>query len=265
MRSPIGKIGLSLVFALLFLSAHGAQAQGAIEWDGGREQMTRVELEELLERIQENLDSTAYSQQLRSQLDRNAELIRRRLEAGDFQVGDRIVFQVEREPELSDTLIVRSGQRVSLPMVGDLSLQGVLRSELEEHLAGHVAQYVREPRVRAQSLIRISVLGEVESPGFYVVPAEFLVTDVLMEAGGPTREAKLQDLRVERGEERIWTGELLQEAVIQGRTLDHLNIQAGDRIVVPLEVRRTGWETFQVIAASAGALGSLAVLVTLFF
>jgi len=265
MSNPFAKIILSLLFAILFLSAPGVQAQGAIEWDGGREQMTRVELEELMERIQENLASTAYSQQLRSQLELNAELIRRRLEQGDFQVGDRIVFQVEREPELSDTLVVRSGQRVSLPVVGDLSLQGILRSELEDHLTAHVAQFVREPRVRAQALIRISVLGEVESPGFYVVPAEFLVTDVLMQAGGPTREAKLQDLRVERGDERIWAGELLQQAVIQGRTLDHLSIQAGDRIFVPLEVRRTGWETFQVIAASAGALGSLAVLVSLFF
>ncbi len=265
MRNTFAKIGLTSVLALLFLWAPGVEAQGAIEWDGGREQMTRVELEELMERIQENLASTAYSQQLRGQLERNAQLIQRRLDQGDFQVGDRIVFQVEGEPEMSDTLVVRSGQRVSIPLVGDLSLQGALRSELEEHLAEHVAQYVREPRVRAQSLIRISVLGEVEAPGFYVVPAEFLVTDVLMAAGGPTREAKLQDLRVERGDERIWAGELLQEAVIQGRTLDHLNIQAGDRIFVPLEVRRTGWETFQVIAASAGALGSLAVLVTLFF
>jgi hypothetical protein len=45
----------------------------------------------------------------------------------------------------------------------------------------------------------------------------------------------------------------------------NLSIQAGDRIFVPLEVQRTGWETFQVVAASAGAFGSLAVLVSLFF
>jgi polysaccharide biosynthesis/export protein len=255
------------VTVALFLAGAAAPLAGqqAIEWDAAREQMSRAELEDLLVRLEANLSSTAYSARLRGQVDQAAEMIRRRLAEGDFQIGDRIVLQVEREPDLSDTLTVRSGRIVSVPVVGDVSLQGVLRSELEEHLTTHIARFVREPRVHAQSLIRISVHGEVESPGFYVVPADVLVTDALMMAGGPTREANLTNLRIERGSSAIWEGSLLQDAVIQGRTLDQLNIQAGDRLMVPLEVRRSGWDTFQIIAASAGALGSLALLVTAIF
>jgi protein involved in polysaccharide export with SLBB domain len=253
------------VASLAFLPPNPAFAQVPVEWDAAREQMSRVELENLLEQIRENLASTAYSGRLREQLQQNAEMIQRRLEVGDFQVGDRIVLLVEGEPDLSDTLTVRAGPGLSVPVVGDVTLRGVLRSELEEHLARELGRFYRNPRVRAHALIRISVIGEVESPGFFVVPAEGLVTDALMVAGGPTREARLGELRVERGSVRIWDGELLQEAVIQGRTLDQMNIQAGDRIVVPRGVTRTGWERFQIIAASVGALGSIAFIVSQFF
>jgi polysaccharide biosynthesis/export protein len=259
---PLLLAGMLLATASLPGIAPEASAQVPVEWDVGREQVTRAELEDLLERIRENLASAAYSGRIRSQLEQNAGMITRRLEEGDFQVGDRVFLQVEGEPELSDTLVVRSGQLVSVPVVGDLSLRGVLRSELEPRLAEHIARYVREPRLRVQALIRISVIGEVESPGFFVVPADMLVTDVLMLAGGPTRESKLDDLRIERGTTNIWEGGLLQEAVIQGRTLDHLNVQAGDRLVVPREVQRTGWDRFQLIAGAVGAIGTVVFLVT---
>jgi hypothetical protein len=54
-----------------------------------------------------------------------------------------------------------------------------------------------------------------------------------MQAGGPTSGAKLLETRIERGKETLWGGEQLQEAIAQGRTLDALNVQAGDRIEVP--------------------------------
>jgi polysaccharide biosynthesis/export protein len=234
--------------------ASPAAAQLPVEWDAAREQMTRAELEQLLVTLQENAASTAYSARTREQLERSLETVRKRLQEGDFQVGDRIVLEVERESELSDTLTVRSGGVVTIPVVGDVSVQGILRSELQEHLEDHLRRFVREPRVRAQPLIRISVVGEIAAPGFYLVPADMLVTDVLMRAGGPTGAASLTEMRIERGAQRIWEGTYLEEAVIQGRTLDQLNLQAGDRIVLPTEVRRSGWDVFQVVAATTGAL-----------
>jgi protein involved in polysaccharide export with SLBB domain len=143
---------------------------------------------------------------------------------------------------------------ITIPIVGDLSVRGILRSELPEHLENHLRNFVREPRVQVQPLIRISVVGEVAVPGFYLVPAEVLVTDVLMRAGGPTRTARLSQMAIERGTQRIWEGEFLEQAVIQGRTLDQLNLQAGDRILVPTDTRRSGWDVFQVVAATSGAL-----------
>ena len=136
-------------------------------------------------------------------------------------------------PNASDTFTVRSGRRLVIPVLGEIALHGVLRSELEPHLAGELARYVRDPDVDAHSLIRLGVLGAVANPGFYTIPADALVTDAIMRAGGPANSAELASLRIERHEEEIWAGEPLQRAVDDGRTLDQMNLRAGDRIVLP--------------------------------
>ncbi len=177
--------------------------------------------------------SPAYSVTLRQQARFEAELVRRRLDEGDFQVGDRILLSVENEPALSDTFTVDPGRLLTLPTIGDVSLTGVLRSELKSHLDVQISQFLREPIVRARSLIRISVLGGVGQPGFYTVPGEMLLTGAIMLAGGPSPEARIEDIRVERGTQRIWEAGAHQEAIAEGQTLDQLGIRAGDRIFVP--------------------------------
>jgi protein involved in polysaccharide export with SLBB domain len=254
---------LAVILAVLAGSAEAVYAQNPAEWDAAREQMTRTELESLLERLEEQALSTAYSSRMRSQAQQSVELVRRRLAEGDFQVGDRIVLEVRNEPELSDELLVRSGRVVDIPVVGEVSLHGVLRSELQQVLEEHIGAYIRDPVVRTQSLIRISVIGQVGSPGFHVFPADFPITDILMQVGGPGSDANLSRMRIERGNTRIWEGETLEMAMIQGRTLDQMNLQAGDRIVVPPGgAPRDGWETFRLVTGTLGAVASLAWAVT---
>ncbi len=228
------------------------RAQSARDWDASRFHMTREELQALLSTYQEAARSSAYSEELRARARYEADLIRARLENGDFQVGDRIVLTVETQSSLSDTFTVGPGTVLSLPMIGDIPLKGILRSELEPYLTQQIGRYVREPVVRARSLIRISVLGAVGQPGFYVVPSESLLTDVLMTAGGPGPSAALTKIRVERGNESIWAGDPLQQAIIEGRTLDQLSLKAGDRIVVPNESQGSWLGTLQVVGTVAG-------------
>jgi protein involved in polysaccharide export with SLBB domain len=240
-------------------------AQSALEWDGGREQMTRTELEELQVRLEEAARSTAYSSSLRREAERNLEVIRRRLVDGDFQVGDRVILFVDGEEEMSDTLTVRMGPAINVPVVGNISLHGVLRSELEDHLTTEIGRYVREPRVEARSLIRVLVQGEVASPGFLLTPAETLISDLITLAGGPTGAANLTDMRIERAGDRIWEGDAMATAIVQGRTLDQMNLQAGDRVFVPERVERSGTEWLRVIGYTVGPIVSLAVLLTSIF
>lgn len=194
---------------------------------------TREALQDLLDRLDKSANSSAYSATLRARVRAQAELIRTRLTEGDFQVGDRIELAVEDQPFLSDTFVVDQGLVLTLPTVGDVSLTGVLRSELRRHVSGYLGGFLREPIVRARALIRVAVLGGVVAPGFYDIAGEALLTDAFMMAGGLTPTAKVEEIIVERGEDRIWEGRLLQAAMIGGRTLDQLSLKAGDRIFIP--------------------------------
>lgn len=260
--------GLTVLVLLLVgaLVPADAGAQAAVEWDAAREQVTRAELEDLRDRLEAQAESSAYSARMRTQARERMELIQRRLTQGDFQPGDRIDLVVEGEDDLTGEFIVRAGRILELPAVGEIPLTGVLRSELQDALEERLGNFIRNPRVRARALIRLSVLGQVGSPGFYVIPADMPVTDALTMAGGPTATADLRDLRVERGDTRIWEGELMEMAVIRGQTLDQMNLQAGDRIVVPSGgAQRTGWETFRVVSVTVGSIASLAYALTRIF
>jgi len=162
-----------------------------------------------------------------------AALIRARLENGDFQAGDHIFISVEGEPQLTDTFAVATGPQLELPQVGTVSLQGVLRSELEGRLKSHLALYLRQPVVEARPLIRVLVEGDVLRPGYYGAAPQQPVVDVIAQAGGFGPRANAREMRIERGSQVIWRGKALTDAMGQGYSIDQLSLRAGDRLFVP--------------------------------
>jgi protein involved in polysaccharide export with SLBB domain len=153
--------------------------------------------------------------------------------APEFQAGDRILLRVEGDSALSDTFTVVAGPALRLPVVGEISLAGVRRADLEAHLTRELSRYIKAPVVQARALIRVSVLGEVTRPGYYAVPADLVLADALMVAGGATRDARVDKLRILRGNSQVWGGNDLQQQIARGATLDNLGIRAGDRIQIP--------------------------------
>ncbi len=239
------RAGMSVGFFLfLFLGIlpQGVDAQGA-RWNPRGIQMERSELRSLLSVLEAAARSPAYSDRLRQRAQEDADALRGRLEQGDLRVGDRVVLRVEGEPQLPDTLAVQPGPRITLPVIGPISLEGVLRSELEEHLTRELGRFIQDPVVQARALIRLSVRGSVGQPGFYTVPADMLLSEALMRAGGPADDANLDELRIERGEETFLSGQPLQQALVEGRTLDQLDVRAGDQIYVPTR-EGTRWWSF---------------------
>ncbi len=150
-----------------------------------------------------------------------------------FQVGDRILLLVDGDSTLTDTFTVVAGPAIELPVIGTVSLAGVARSGIEDHMRRQLARYLKDPVVHARALIRLSILGAVTRPGFYAVPTDLVLADALMVAGGPTQDARVEKLRVQRGADRLWSGAKLQAAIARGATLEDLGLRAGDRIDVP--------------------------------
>src|SRR2546427_12228843 len=109
----------------------------------------------------------------------------------EFQIGDRILLRVEGDSSLTDTFTVSRGPALVLRVIGELPLAGVRRADIEPYLARQIGRFLKDPVVHARTLIRLSILGAVGRPGFYEVPAEAVLTDALMAAGGPTHGAKV--------------------------------------------------------------------------
>jgi len=210
-----------------------AQTTGGVEAPAPVLGANRMKLEARAEQLEQDAQSTTKSSDVRALAAREAAGIRQRLTEGDFKVGDRIVLTVEGEPALTDTFTVGLGSTLTLPSIGDVSLAGVLRSEVQDYLTRRLGQNLRDPVVRASAYIRLSVVGAVVKPGYYGVPAQALISDVVMTAGGPAPNAKVQDARIERGGHAILEKKALQHAIAEGKTIDEAGLMAGDQYVIP--------------------------------
>src|SRR6267143_1163513 len=164
-----------------------------------------------------------------------------------FQVGDRILLRVEGDSALTDTFTVVAGPALRLPNIGEISLAGVPRADLEPHLTRELGRYINDPVVQARALIRVSVAGEVTRPGYYAVPIDLVLTDALMLAGGATQRARVDRLSIRRGNSAVWSGNRLQTAIARGATLEQLDLRGGDRIQVPGGDPESKWRIVSMI------------------
>jgi len=160
----------------------------------------------------------------------SAALIQERLSDGDFRPGDRVLLAVEGEPQLPDRPVPAQQPRTIERQLSDTFTVG---PEFEPYLTHQIAAFVKDPVVHAKPLVRVAVAGAVAKPGFYFVPADAALSDALTAAGGPTQDAKLDKVRVERSGQRILQGKALRLAFSEGRTLDQMSLQAGDQFIVP--------------------------------
>ena len=187
--------------------------------------------------------------------------VRQRLDHGDFRPGDRIILEVQGETTLTDTFTVGRGLdlRLPAPTTGALALNGVLRAELEEKVTTFVGRFLRQPVVRARPTMRVAVQGEVERAGFYGVPADALVPDALMAAGGLTAQADMRKFKVVRGGRAIIEGDELAAVIASRTTLDDAGIRDGDQFIVPRGRQGTIQENLRfvwlVVSLTGGVYG----------
>jgi protein involved in polysaccharide export with SLBB domain len=202
---------------------------------------TRAELERLQVSYDQLAASTAYSERTRAKARAQSDEVRRRLRDGDFRVGDRVLLRVDGGVTVNDTFTVSDGPRIEIPGVRQVDLLGVLRAELQTKVTVEVREIVKEATITVRPLTRVAVFGAVTAPGYFSVPSETTLDRLLTLAGGPTENARTDQLRLMRGETVLLrTGEVA-EAIAQGRTLEALDARDGD--ILEMGRRDGGWQT----------------------
>jgi protein involved in polysaccharide export with SLBB domain len=237
------------VWVLLLVAAPAGALSAQAYWGGGSNYESRALLE----------GKAVEAENANRPLE--AKMLRYRLSTGDFQDGDRIVVLLETNPAASDTMQVQAGRILQFPKMSEVSLNGVLRSELNETLRRHLAKYLTNPNVRAVPLLPVAVAGNVRNPGFFYAPADYLLRDLITRAGGPVPEADVSKTEIRRGGETIWNVHAVRVAFTNGLSLDRLHLRAGDEIFVPARRQRFQMTTvLAMISTAAAAAVSVAVI-----
>lgn len=246
----------SLLLAISLALPELARAQAELP-DGRRAVATREELQAALAEADRNASSEGFSGAFREAKQREAALIRERLTEGDFQVGDQIQLSVFGETDATGLQTVGPGRVLSVKGLPDIPLRGVLRSEVEPYLREQLGRYVRDAQVKARATIRVSIIGGVLRPGFYQLDADMMLSDAVMSAGGILAGAEFKRSVVHRGEEKLLENEDFAKALADGRSLDQLNLRAGDAIEVGMKPVKNAYRTISTIAIIPGLILSV--------
>jgi len=222
-----------LLVALPLAGRASAQQDTLVFGNSQRSMVTRTELQATLDTLQQVINSPGYSQALKANKQAEADVIKERLTDGDFHTGDLISVAVVGDPGLSGTYQVSADRTITIVGGEEITVKGILRSELQDYMTQQFKVFVRDPMVRTTSAIRISIFGAVGKPGFVQAPATALLSDVLMtSAGGVSNNMKEEKSTIKRGDKIVVDGEQFKKALHSGMTLDQLNVEAGDEITV---------------------------------
>jgi len=158
---------------------------------------------------------------------------------GDYKIGPEDVLDISvwKNPELSRTVPVRPDGKVSLPLVNDIQAAGLTPSRLRQELTRRLSEYVPSPEVavivREVHSGKVSVVGQVRSPGRYEVRSPATVLELIALAQGFTDFAVRDRIVVLRQNATPARITFNYRKITDGTEQDNFLVQPGDIIVVP--------------------------------
>jgi len=108
---------------------------------------------------------------------------------GEYRIGPEDVLDIAvwNNAAISRAVPVRPDGRISLPLLNDVQAPGLTPMRLRDALAKRLAAFMPTPEVsvivREVRSFRVSVIGEIKTPGRYELRTRTTVLDVLAQAG----------------------------------------------------------------------------------
>ncbi len=161
----------------------------------------------------------------------------------DSAIGPGDVFDVRvyGETALSASYEVAGDGTINFPLIGVVAVAGKTPPQIERDIETRLADgFIKKPsvsvRVTDYRSRRVSVFGQVRSPGTFPYTENMSIVEVISRAGGFTAMARKNSVRVTRGSgattERI---EVAVEEIGQGKAPNFL-LRPGDVVFVPERV-----------------------------
>lgn len=159
----------------------------------------------------------------------------------EYLIGPEDVLQIHvwKQPDLSVTVPVRSDGKISTPLINEIQASGLTPNQLRENIAERLMKYIDEPTVSVIvteiNSLKISVSGNVNSPGIFKISDKISLVEAISLAGGVTRLAqtkKIRIIRIKDDAKRIY--QVNYKVIVSDGELDQdILIYPGDSVVVP--------------------------------
>jgi polysaccharide export outer membrane protein len=179
-----------------------------------------------------------------------------------LEAPDAIEISVLPQVELDRTVTIRPDGKISMPLIGDVFVEGMTPGELSEKLTEEYLKFAKNPSV---SVIvtgfnskKVYVIGEVFSQGPYPYTGTTTVFEAVEEAGSFTRRASLGRVILVRGDlENPQVIDVnLKEVVRKGIQMKDLHLQPNDIVYVPPNgFAKAGYAVEQVLFPFMPVLG----------
>jgi polysaccharide export outer membrane protein len=158
-----------------------------------------------------------------------------------IQPGDKLHISVYNEEELNKDIVVRPDGGITFPLAGDVQAKGRSIPELRAEITSLLSQYIPDATVSVslQEVIgnKIFVLGQVKSPGEYVLTGGTDVLQALSMAGGLTAFANSSKIKILRRNRDTNTEEVIPfsyKKIMRGQGLEqNITLRSGDTVIVP--------------------------------
>ena len=162
----------------------------------------------------------------------------------DYTIGPEDVLDIavwNNEEITTRTVPVRPDGKISLPLLNDVQAAGFtpmqLRASLTRTLAGYIPVPTVSVIVREIHSFKVTVIGEVKTPGRYELKSRATVLDVLAMAGGPSEYAARDRIVVlrENGSATEQIPFSFEKITDKRRSKSTVNfcLQPGDIVLVP--------------------------------
>jgi polysaccharide export outer membrane protein len=169
-----------------------------------------------------------------------AEAVQEPTGAPDYVIGadDTLHISVWKEPDLSETLPVRSDGKISMPLLNDIPAAGLTPLQLRDSITEKLKKYIADPRVTvvvtAMNSRRVFVTGEVIHTGPMVLLPHMTVLQALAQAGFTqfANPKNIYVLRTENGKQ-VKLPFNYKEVVKGNHPEQNIELKPGDTIVVP--------------------------------
>jgi polysaccharide biosynthesis/export protein len=164
--------------------------------------------------------------------------------ASGYVIGPEDVLDIVvwNNTTISRTVPVRPDGKISLPLLNDVHAAGLTPGALRAILSEGLASYMAVPNVsvivREVHSFKVTVIGEVRTPGRYELKSEATVLDVLAMAGGLGEFAARGRIVVLRQEDGVtkripFAYDKLASGEVKKTADENFCVRPGDVILVP--------------------------------